>query len=303
MIFRRYFILAAVCLLLLPSLTGEGKGDVTTGGRTYFVSILPQAYLLEQMGGDRITVKVMVPPGKSPATYEPTPRQVMELGTADGFFTLGVPFERNFLSALESTLPDLPLLDASRGIERRMLDSHHHDEEEEEGVEEHHEEGGAPDPHIWLSPVLAQEIARNMAAVLIADDSENEAYYSSRLEALISDLEELDRELQETLAPLKGETLFVYHPSFGYFADRYGLHQEAIETGGREPSPADLERIIISAREEGVRAILVQPEFSQSSAQAVAQAIGGVVIPVETLNGDYANNLRNLAQELRKGLQ
>ncbi|MBN2626782.1 MAG: zinc ABC transporter substrate-binding protein [Spirochaetales bacterium] len=293
--FRIPFILNML-VLILPFLSAGGQGEESLK-KTYFVSILPQAYLLERIGGDRIDVQVMVPPGKSPATYEPTPRQVMALGGAEAFFILGVPFERNFLPSLKGSLAGLYIADASEGIERRHLDSHHHD-----GEEEDHDEG-TEDPHIWLSPVLAEQIARNMTRVLMEKDPEGSTGYEKNLSSLLADLESLDGELEETLAPFAGETLFVYHPSFGYFADRYGLQQEAIELGGKEPTPADLEKIISEARNDGVRIILVQPEFSLSSANAVAKAIGGAVIPVETLNGDYLNNLRDLANHLRDGLK
>ncbi len=296
---KRKMVLA-LAALALALVYGKGSGDDDPGRKSYFVSVLPQAYLLERIGGDRIDVQVMVLPGKSPATYEPTPRQVMELGGAEIFFTLGVPFENNFLPAIKGTLPNLKLVDASEGIERRHLEGHHHEGEEEHEAEE--EEGGL-DPHVWMSPVLAKTIARNMASALADSDPEGSVLYEKNLAALERDLDVLDGELAEILAPLKGETLFVYHPSFGYLTDRYGLEQEAIEAGGKEPTPADLERIIDEAHGDGVRIILVQPEFSRASADAVARAIGGAVVPVEPLNRDYINNLKDLAHKIKEGLQ
>jgi len=295
---RKLFLILVGFALVLPLAFGGGAGEDTAQKKTYFVSIVPQAYLLERIGGDKIEVQAMVLPGKSPATYEPTPRQVTDLGKAEAFFTIGVPFEKNFLSAIEGTLPGLTLVDASLGIERRHLEAHHHEGEEEEDHEE-----GAPDPHVWMSPVLAETIARNMTAALIEREPEQKAFFEGNLAALISDLDALDRELAEILSPVRGETLFVYHPSFGYLADRYGLEQEAIEMGGKEPSPADLERIINEAHGDGVRIILVQPEFSQSSAEAVAKAIGGAVVPVAPLEKDYINNLKELAIRIKEGLE
>ncbi len=310
-------LIMALSLAILPA---NGKAEESSSKKTYFVSIVPQAYMLERIVGEDIDVAVMVPPGKNPATYEPTPRQMMELGEAEAFFTIGVPFEKAFIPTVESSLPNLPLVDAAKGIERRTLEAHDHHEEgedhanekhdeadhEENGEadndEEHDHEAGTPDPHVWLSPILAKTLSENMAAYLIQSDPEGKETYEANLASLLSDLDDLDNELAGVLAPLKGETLFVYHPAFGYFADRYGMHQEAIETGGKEPSAADLERIIDEAKEDGVKVILVQPEFSQSSAKAVAQAIGGAVISVAPLEKDYINNLRNLATQLKESL-
>ena len=313
-----------IALLLLSFsialLAGNGKGEVSGGKDTYFVSIVPQAYMLERVVGDRVDVEVMVLPGKSPATYEPTPQQMMKLGESKAFFTIGVPFEEAFISTVESSLPELPLIDAAAGIERRYLEAHsHHEEgedhenekydeadhkehEEAEHDEDHDHDAGTPDPHIWFSPVLAKTLSKNMAEYLIQVDPEGKETYEANLASLLSDLDDLDKELAGILAPLKGQTLFVYHPAFGYFGDRYGMHQEAIETGGKEPSAADLERIISEAQDDGVKVILVQPEFPQSSAEAVAKAIGGAVVPVAPLSKDYINNLRNLATKLKESL-
>ena len=285
-----------VCLSLWSTGVKESEDS---GKPTIYVSILPQAYLLERIGGSLINVNVMVPPGKSPSTYEPTPQQVVGLGAAKLFFILNVPFEQSFLPTIKKNMKDLPIIDASLGITKRNLHSHKHDEDEAE----EHEEKEILDPHIWLSPVLAKEIAVNMTEALINLDPENAPLYEKNLNELRQDLTTLDQDLEKSLSPYRGSTLFVFHPSFGYFADRYGLIQESIELGGKEPSPADLERVIDKAKEEGVKIILVQPEFSQSSAKAVASAIGGKVIPVETLSGDYINNLRELATSIQRGLE
>ncbi|MDC7219980.1 MAG: zinc ABC transporter substrate-binding protein [Spirochaetales bacterium] len=306
--FNRKFTGLFILIALAAPLFAGGGAEAEVDKENYFVSIVPQAYLLERIVGDRAEVTVMVPPGKSPATYEPTPQQVMELGEAAAYFTLGVPFEQNFIPTIEASLPELRLIDGAAGIERRHLEAHDHEEEgheegdhKEEGHDDHEE--GAIDPHVWFSPVLGQVIARNMAATVMADDPEGKDVYQANLDSLIQDLDTLDKELAEILAPVKGETLFVYHPAFGYFADRYGLHQEAIEVGGKEPSAAVLEHIIEEAIEDGVHIVLVQPEFAQASAEAVANAIGGVVVPVAPLSKDYINNMKALAQQLQEGLK
>jgi zinc transport system substrate-binding protein len=116
-------------------------------------------------------------------------------------------------------------------------------------------------------------------------------------------MDELDLYLKEKLAPYKGNTIFVYHPSFGYFTDEYGLYQEAVETGGKEPVPAILESIIEEALEEKVKIIFVQPEFSQKSAEAIAKGIGGKVISLNPLNPDYLNNMKAIADEIEGALK
>ena len=112
----------------------------------------------------------------------------------------------------------------------------------------------------------------------------------------------VDAELEEILRPLRGEALFVFHPAFGYFADRYGLEQIAIEIEGREPGPRQLEEIIEHAKEQGVRVIFVQPQFSKKSAETVARAIDGAVVPIDPLAYDWLDNLKRIGEKVRQGL-
>ncbi len=252
-----------------------------------FVSILPQTYFAERVGGDLIKVEVMVPPGRSPANYEPTPQQVLTLGEADLFFTIGVPFENAFVPTIEKSVPNLRIVSTDAGIEKRLFDR-----------------GGAmrPDPHVWMDPILVKEQAAVMRDALIEVDPDFESDYRARYAAFAAELDALDAELRDALAPVSGSSLFVYHPAFGYLLDRYDIEQVAIEIAGREPSPAELEAVIERARNEDARVIFVQPEFPESSARAVAEAINGSVVLVAPLSPDYANNIRSIAEQVRQGL-
>jgi zinc transport system substrate-binding protein len=281
-------------------LSGCGKSEDNRSGKiNIFTSILPQKYFVERIGGDRVSVSVLVGPGKSPATYEPLPDQVIALGTADIFFTIGVPFENAFIPKIQKSLQSLKIVDTSEGIKKRTIEVHDHDDH---GEEEHGHEAGAPDPHIWMSARLVKQQALNIYNALSAKDPEGKDFYKKGYDNFIADLDKADAELKKSLAPFKGRTLFVFHPVFGYFADEYGFKQVAIETGGKEPSPSVLETIIKKAKADNVKVIFVQPEFSRKSAEAVAKAIGGSVITLNPLNPDYLNNLLYIAAEVKKAL-
>ncbi len=258
------------------------------------VSVLPQTYLVESIGGDRVSVEVMVPPGKNPSTYEPTPKQVLNIGDADAFITIGVAFEHAFMPVIKKNLPDLRIIPGDTGILKRTIEDHDHEESE-------HAE--ALDPHIWLDPLLMKIQARTIVDVLISLDNEGREAYEARYNETIEELDALHQMILEATSDLRGTTLFAYHPAFGYFADRYGMEQVAIETGGKEPTPAQLERVIEQAYDEAVRVILVQPEFPIASAEVVARAIGGSVIPVSTLRSDYIESMTELAQAIKEGGQ
>lgn len=265
--------------------TPEAKVEAAQVG--VFVSILPQTYFAERVGGDRVNVEVMVPPGRSPGNYEPTPQQVTALGNADLFFTIGVPFENAFIPTIKANVPNIRVVATDAGIEKRLFDR-----------------DGAmrPDPHVWMDPILVKEQAAVMRDAFIEADPDFESAYRERYAAFAAELDELDAELREALAPVSGGSLFVYHPAFGYFLDRYDIEQVAIETAGREPSPAELEAVIERAKNEGARVIIAQPEFPRNTARAVAEAINGSVVLVAPLSPDYSNNIRSIAQQVREGL-
>ncbi len=254
---------------------------------TVFVSIRPQAGILKALVRDDVEVRTLVGEGQSPHAYEPTARQLAALGGADVLFTVGVPFEQALLKKIRPLYPDLPIVAAdARIVKRAVADGH--------VCTDHAHDHGAPDPHVWLSPEPARIIAENMFAYLqdqgLADAQKYEAYIAS--------LEELQHELETRLAPYKAQRFYVFHPSFGYFADAYGLVQVAIELDGKSPSPRQLADLIEMAQVDGVKVIFVQKQFPVESATAVANAIGGEVVQLDPLAEDVAANLRRIAEAI-----
>ena len=296
-------LLIALLLLLAPPLFSAGSseqdGEETT---TAFVSILPQRYFVERIGGPSVEVNVMVPPGKSPATYEPSPKQVFKLGRAELFFTIGVPFEQSFIPLIKDEMKSLRIIDTSRGIEKRSI----HADEALENDEHGHSDVDSDeqmDPHIWLAPPLVEVQAAHIRDGLIEVNPEKDSLYRRNYQSFVKELQKLDNDLRQILEPVKGSTILVYHPSFGYFAETYGLSQIAIEMGGKEPSARQLQEVIATAKKHDAKVIFVQPEFSKASAEKVAKAIDGAVVEVAPLNPEYMKNMRSIARSIRKGYQ
>lgn len=295
-----------------------------------FTSIVPQEYFVERIGGERVAVQALVKPGQSPHTYEPTPRQMAALSSAKLYFRIGVTFENAFLPKIKQTMRGLRIVDTRKGITLRSMKAHHqHDEEhkgegehrEEEHAEEDHDEQGhdaeheehdedqdgldhegGTDPHTWLNPRLVKVQARTITDALTQADPAGKAVYAKNLAAFLKDLDALDGKLTKALAPVKGKTFLVFHPSWGYFADAYGLEQEPVEIEGKDPSARQLARIIEQAKEEGVRVIFVQPQFSQRSAKRIADAIDGAVLPIDPLARDYLANMEAVARTVSAAL-
>jgi zinc transport system substrate-binding protein len=259
-----------------------------TGKIKAFVSILPQAYFVERVGGPFVDVKVLVTPGQSPATYEPTPKQMSDLGRSQLYFRIGTPFEKSFIPKMSDLFKHLKIIDTRKGIQLRRF--------KESRLSQ------VPDPHIWLDPKLVMIQADTICNALAQLDPHHQEEYKNNLRAFNTDLINVDAKIAKTLSPLKGSKFYVFHPSFGYFGDAYGLIQVAVETEGKAPSAKQLTGIIKRAKRDNVKVIFVQPQFAKKDAQTVAKAIGGAVVPIDPLARDYLKNLEEIAENLKKAL-
>ncbi|WP_353661602.1 zinc ABC transporter substrate-binding protein [Hydrogenimonas sp. SS33] len=266
------------------------------------VSILPQKYFVEKIAGDLADVTVMVPPGASPATYEPKPSQMKALYKARLYFAIGVPFERAWLPRFLAQNPRLKMVDVTKGIEKMAMAGHHHEGDRESGSANGEAAVAHPDPHVWLAPPLVRTVARNIAEALIAVDGEHKTVYEKNLARFLREIDALDARLRKLLEPCRGKALMVFHPSWGYFAKTYGLRQIPIEIEGKEPKSRELAHLIREAKEEGVKALFVQPEFSRRAARAIAAAIGAKLLVADPLAADWSENLLHVARTIcRKG--
>jgi zinc transport system substrate-binding protein len=272
------------------------------GGMTVFVSILPQQYFVERVGGDRVKVSVMVAPGANPATYEPKPGQMAKMAGARIYFAVGVPFESVWLEKFASANPGMKIVGTDAGIRKIQMASHGHGEQKaSDGTRYRHT---VTDPHVWTSPPLVKIMAENIRDALIGADPENKSVYDDNCEQFIREIDELDSRLRELFSEIKPPKAFmVFHPSWGYFAAAYGLKQIPVEMEGKNPKPAYLGRLIDRARADGIKVIFVQPQFSAKSAKIVADAIGGRVVHADPLARNWGENLIRQAEQFRSAME
>ncbi len=274
----------------------DNQHSSDSGKRSAFVSIPPQAGLLKAIAGDRLEVHTLVGEGQSPHSYEPTARQLANLGEADLFFTIGVPFENTLMDKITRLYPDLATVDTREQIILLSMPHAHHGEH----CDHDH---GAKDPHVWLSPKHASAVAANMVKALADHDPDNAPFYWNNYEQLLNTLDALFYETRDQLAPFKGSRFYVFHPSFGYFAEQFGLHQIPIELDGKAPSPRQLADLIEQAQVDGVKVIFVQKQFPINSANAVAEEIGGTVVQLDPLAEDVVANLKQIADSIALALE
>jgi zinc transport system substrate-binding protein len=266
-----------------------------------FVSIPPQKFLTERVGGQHVDVSVLLPPGQSPATYELTPKRMVQLAEADVYFRTGVPFEAQLLTKVAAALKNLRVVDTCEGLELRPMPEHGGDDHGHEAGSDHHHHGER-DPHVWMNPQLAKVQGRIICQELCRLDSARASDYEANTRALEAELDKVDASIAAMLTPLRGREFYVFHPAYGYFADAYGLEQVAVETGGKDPTAKRLGALIERARKSGVKDVFVQPQFASTSADAVADALGGSAVPLDPLAEDYISNLLEVASKIKAAL-
>lgn len=230
--------------------------------KNVFVSIAPQKYFVRAIGGPLVETTVVVSPGHSPADYEPTPSQMMQMAKADIYFSIGVPFEASWLNKFSGINPSMKVIHTDSGIQKLPI-SRHEIQAHTDASHDH----GAMDPHIWLSPKLVKIQAEHILNGLAAIDPDHRKTYQNNYLKFIEQLDSLDHELKTLLSEDIGQKQFlVFHPSWGYFADAYGLTQISIEIEGKAPKARDVKNLIEFARQNHIQVILVQPQFSTKHA-------------------------------------
>lgn len=267
------------------------------------VSIVPQKSFVEAIGGELVNVTVMVLPGSSPHSYEPKPSQMKEINDAKIYFAIGVEFENAWLKRFANQNKSLKIVDTAKGIEKLAMLKHKHEDENDnhKGHHHHHDDHKAEskDPHVWTSTQNLKVIAKNIYNELILIDSENSTIYEANYKLLINKIDSVQSQIKEILKDTPKDSKFmVFHPAWGYFAHEYGLVQIAVEVEGKEPKPSVLAELIKEAREENIKAIFTQPEFSDKSAKAIADELQIPVIKVSPLNPKWDENLINLAKAI-----
>ena len=300
---KKLTLLVMLYGLLAPALADDAADNAAADQAgekiNVFVSIAPQRDFVEQVGGDRVAVHVMVGPGQSPELFEPTPRQMARLAGAELYFSIGMPFEASWLPAVRRNNPDLKIVPCCADLAKLAGDGH--------GGHEHagHGHGGddsGMDPHVWTDPNNVIAIAGQIAEALAAHDAAHARDYRRAERAFSEKLRALDSLITARTATLKNRVLIVAHPSWGYFAERYGLSQRSIEQDGKEIQGRSLAELIEFARQRNIRAVFTQPQFNDRAARAIAAEIGATVYELDPLADGYIENMRVVTDKIARGL-
>lgn len=291
------YVLLCILLSLPMVLFATGKQEIQDTRPTIALSILPQAYFVDRLAGEMVHTVVLVGEGQNPHSYEPSPSQMAALAKAKLWILSGSEFEIALKGKISSLYPQLDIADGTRGMQFRMLEQHGHD-----GEEVHTAEGLNIDRHTWLGWNESKILVTNTKDALLDLLPDQRQAIEKNYQALIEEIDTTFKALEEQLSPLSGQTVFVYHPSFGYFLDSFSLVQEAVETGGKEPTAKDLSSLIEMAKADGALAIFVQKQFPVSAAQTIAKAVGAKVVSLDPLSYDWMANIKLMGTNLAEAL-
>ncbi|MCL0037025.1 zinc ABC transporter substrate-binding protein [Dehalococcoidia bacterium] len=290
--------LAAVAMVLILAVTGFAAACQPVAETPaeekirVIVSILPLADFVENIGGERVAVTVMVPPGASPHTFAPTPGQLLEVSKAKLFVKVGsgLGFERAWMDRIRAQNEDMLIIDSSVGIELIH--------------------GGCPccapgdlDPHIWLSPLNARIMVQNISEGLISIAPEYADFFAENTRRYLAELNDLHIYIREQVDGFVNRYFLIYHPAFGYLARDHNLTQLAIERDGKEPTPRVIMESIDLAVKHNLSYVFVSAQFPLRPAETIARSINGQTALIDPLPQDYISGMRDVADALAREME
>ncbi len=288
---RRFARLLFLVVAFSTAIVFADDGKITVA-----VSLQPYATLVKMLGGNRVNVVTLLPPGADPHNFEPKPAVIKAFSLAQVYFTDGSGLDKIWLPRFLAANKDVKVIDISKYIEWMKSEHDGH------GIHGHHHDEDEIDPHIWTSPYRVKFLAQNIYQALKQLDPEHEIFYMRQNHLAQDRLIALERKLNETVIGLPSDrrSFIVFHPSYGYLAKDFKLKQYAIEVNGKEPKPRDLANLIKMGRKNGIKAVFVQPEFSKRAAETIAKDLGAVVVETDPLAADFIGNTEKFIEALKE---
>lgn len=295
---RKFSLFLTVMFIVIAGLVGCSSDPTSTDKEEsiqIYTTIFPLEDFTKKIGGDHVSVTSVYPPSADAHTYEPSTKQMVEMAEADLFIYTGIGLE-GFAEKAHETLEteNVQILKAGEGLpleksthdhehaeESKQEDGHDHEHDSEHAEEnEHEDEHGHKDeddhhhnvdPHIWLDPILAEQLAENIKNTLVELKPEAAEEFESNFKELQSLFHDLDAEMQEVSNRAERKEIVVSHAAYGYWEKRYGLKQISISglSPTEEPSQKELASIIELAQEHNIHYVIFEQNVSNKIADIV----------------------------------
>jgi zinc transport system substrate-binding protein len=290
---RNILLTIGAVFLFISCQTGEESKDKPV----ISVSIIPQQFFVEELAGELVEVNVLIPPGASPATYEPTVAQLAQLDRSDLYMRIGyIGFEQSWMEKLASANSQMKIVDLSEGVDLILepggLEGDHSGHSHDGHV--HH----GTDPHIWMSAINAHIIAQNIHRELLLLFPAKKQYLEDRLMQFTSTTDSLHLLISQKLEGLENRKFMIYHPALSYYARDYGLEQVPLENEGKSPAPSHIRVITDLALQDQINKILIQSQFDSDNAKILARETGARLIQFDPLDRHWRKQMSYIAEQL-----
>jgi zinc transport system substrate-binding protein len=266
----RKFLIITILLLSLTITASDSYAEKIK----VIASITPLADFAKQVGGERVDVKLLLPPGASPHIFEPTPKTMKDISDARIFVKIGAGLEFWAEKLIQSSgNKRLIIVDSSSGIPL---------------IRESHSHGPAgTDPHIWLDPLIASSIVAKIEKALIEADPQGAEFYKQNASMYKKKLSQLNNYISAKVKTFRTKEYVTFHPAWNYFSKRYGLRVSGVieESPGKEPTPKHLEKIIKEINRIGSRVVFVEPQFNPKIAEVIAKESNARVLVLDPIGG------------------
>ena len=283
----RKILSVIVISFLLFSCSSNSSKEKGSGKKAITVSILPEKTFVEKIAGDDFDINVLIPPGVTPEAGNLLPSQLKDIANSVIWFRMGhIGFEYSWKDKIEEANPNMKVVDLSEGLDLISEKEERGGQIQETGV----------DPHIWLSPGLVKQMAEKIMNELSLYNPEKSAEYKVNYMKFVKEIDQLNIDIKNQLKDYKGREIILFHPSLSYYARDYGLIQQSLEPGGKEPTPQHMAEVVEIAKAKNIKVIYIQSEFDREHARVFAEEINGKVVPVSPLDPNWEENLRYITQ-------
>lgn len=297
--------------ILAAAMVVVGGCGTTNGGSNsdkkmdVVATVYPVYDIAKQVGGDKVNLTLLVPPGSEPHDWDPKASDLEKIGKAKVFLYSGAGLEPTDKILTKDVLKEAKPYELSKAVELMKNTAEEEDEDEHNGEEHHHSEY---DPHVWLDPTnVIKEVDMTVKAFSEADPA-NKDYYEKNGKDYKEKLAKLDKDYKAFTDTLSQKELIVSHQAFGYFAKHYGLVQVPIMgvSPDAEPTPDRMAKIVAFSKAHQVKAIFGEELVSPKLAEAIANEIGAkvyVLNPVEGLTEEQTKAGETYLSLMEKNLQ
>ncbi|ADH60170.1 periplasmic solute binding protein [Thermoanaerobacter mathranii subsp. mathranii str. A3] len=292
---KKFLMAILLIIAVIVGITSCSTKTEESSKPVIYASFYPIYDLASKIGGDKITVKTIIPPGVEPHDWEPTTKDVASMTKAKTILYLGLGMD-SWIDKIKANAPNVAFYEVSKGVTPIV-------------------EGSITNPHIWLSPKESLIMTKNINEALQKSFPAYKDYFEKNYQNLKTTLEALDKEYTDALSQTKHKIFIVYHSAFDYLARDYGLKQEALVGMNEEAevSPARMTEIINLIKNENIKYIFTEPLASPKPIQTIAKETGAQVLPLSTIEGltkedikkkeDYISLMKQNLENLKKALE